>query len=115
VIDRAIAKSLHLNLGDKIGVGGGGKKAVMGNMLTDSSFSLVELKSFSEPLFLALQFDDLAKTSGHEFAGVLGTAFICEFVVEIDYLSKTITLHDKMRYQYHGKDQNFPVTFNAAD
>ena len=114
VIDLAVAKTLGLKLGAPVDIGGGGKKAVMGNMLSDSAFSLVGLKSFSQPLFLALPLDDLAKASGHEFAGILGTDFISEFVVEIDYLSKTITLHDKMTYQYHGKGQSFPVTFNAA-
>jgi hypothetical protein len=114
VIDLAVAKALGLKLGAAVDVGGGGKKAVMGNMLSDSPFNLVGLKDFSQPLFLALPLDDLAKTSGHEFSGILGTDFISEFVVEIDYLSKTITLHDKMTYQYRGKGQSFPVTFNAA-
>jgi hypothetical protein len=114
VIDLAVAKALGLKLGAPVDAGGGGKKAVMGNMLSDSPFSLVGLKDFSQPLFLALPMDDLAKISGHEWAGILGTDFISEFVVQIDYLSKTITLHNKMTYQYRGKGQSFPVTFNAA-
>jgi hypothetical protein len=114
VIDLAIAKALGLKLGAPVDVGGGGKRVVMANMLSDSPFSLVGLKDFSQPLFLALPLDDLAKAEGREFAGILGTDFISEFVVEIDYLSKTITLHDKMTYQYRGKGQSFPVTFNAA-
>jgi hypothetical protein len=114
VIDLAIAKSIHLNLGDQVDVSGGGKKTVMGNMLNNSPFSLVGLKGFSQPLFLALPLNDLAKANGHEVAGILGTDFTSEFVVEIDYLSKTITLHDKATYQYRGEGQSFPVTFNAA-
>jgi hypothetical protein len=113
-IDLAIAKALGLKLGAPVNAGGGGKKAVMGNMLVDSPFRLVGLKDFSQPLFLALPLDDLAKVNGHEFAGVLGADFISEFVVEIDYLSKTLTLHDKATYQYRGKGQSFPVTLNAA-
>jgi hypothetical protein len=109
VIDLAVAKSLHLNLGDQVNVGGAGKKAVMGNMLNNSPFSLVGLKDFRQPLFLALPLDDLAKAWGHEWAGTLGTDFISEFVVEIDYLSKTLTLHDKTTYQYRGKGQSFSV------
>jgi hypothetical protein len=114
VIDLAIANSIHLNLGDQVDVSGGGKKTVMGNMLNNSPFSLVGLKGFSQPLFLALPLNDLAKANGHEVAGILGTDFTSEFVVEIDYLSKTITLHDKATYQYRGEGQSFPVTFNAA-
>jgi PDZ domain/Aspartyl protease len=114
VIDLAVAKAIGLKLGAPVNVGGGGKNVVMGNMLNDSPFSLVGLKDFSQPLFLALPLDNLAKAHGHEFAGMLGTDFSSEFVVEIDYLAKTITLHDKMTYQYHGTGQSFPVTFNRA-
>jgi hypothetical protein len=54
LIDLAVAKALHLNLGPPVDVGGGGEKTVMGNMLSDSTVSLVGLKDFSQPLFLAL-------------------------------------------------------------
>ena len=114
VIDLAVAKDLGLKLGAPVDIGGGGKKAVMGYMLSDSPFSLVGLKGFSQPLFLALPLDNVAKTWGHECSGILGTDFISEFAVEIDYLSKTLMLHDKMTYQYRGKGESFPVTFNAA-
>jgi PDZ domain/Aspartyl protease len=115
VIDLAIAKALRLRLGAPVDVAGGGKEVVMGNMLSDSPFSLVGLKDFSQPLFLALPMDDLAKANGHEFAGILGMPVLAsEFVIEIDYLSKTLTLHDKMTYQYRGRGQSLPVTFNAA-
>jgi hypothetical protein len=73
VIDLAVAKALGLKLGAPVDVGGGGKKAVLANMLIDSTFSMVGLKDFSQPLFLALPLDDLAKASGHEWAGILGT------------------------------------------
>jgi hypothetical protein len=101
-VDLAVAKALGLKLGAPVNVGGGGKKTLMGNLLSDSPFSLVGLKNFSQPLFLALPLDELAKNSGHEWAGTLGADFISEFVVEIDYLSKTITLHDKKTYRYRG-------------
>ena len=115
VIDLAVAKAIGLKLGAPVNIAGGGKNVVMGNMLSDSPFSLVGLKDFSQPLFLTLPLDDLAKAEGHELAGILGMPVLAsEFVVEIDYLSKAITLHDKMTYQYHGTGQSFPVIFNAA-
>jgi hypothetical protein len=113
-IDLAVAKALGLKLGATVNASGGGKNTLMGNLLIDSPFRLVGLEDFSQPLFLALPLDDLAKRSGHEFAGILGTDFISEFVVEIDYLAKTMSLHDKMTYHYRGNGQSFPVTFNAA-
>jgi Aspartyl protease len=114
LIDLSIAKSLGLELGDPVPVGGGGKETVLGNFLRNSEFSIAGLESFSQPLFIAVPLDELAKASGHEFAGVLGFDFISKFVVEIDYLTQTITLHDNTAYQYRGDGERFKIIFNAA-
>jgi hypothetical protein len=113
-IDLSIAKSLGLELGDQVPVGGGGKDTVMASLLRSGSFSIIGLEGFSQPLFIAVPFEKLSKASGREFAGILGFDFISQFVVEIDYLRKTITLHNKEGYQYHGDGENLPITFNAA-
>jgi len=114
IIDLSTAKSLGLELGDQVPVGGGGKDTVMGNFLKNSEFSVTGLENFSQPLFIAVPLEELAKASGHEFAGVLGFDFISQFAVEIDYLKQAITLHDKTAYQYHGDGDILPITFNAA-
>src|SRR5579864_785922 len=114
VIDLSTAKSLGLELGDQVPVGGGGKDTVMGNFLKNSEFSVTGLENFSQPLFIAVPLEKLAKASGHEFAGVLGFDFISQFAVEIDYLKRAITLRDKAAYQYHGDGDILPITFNAA-
>jgi hypothetical protein len=95
VIDLSTAKSLGLELGDQVPVGGGGKDTVMGNFLKNSQFSVTGLGNFAQPLFIAVPLEDLAKVSGHEFAGILGYDFISKFVIEIDYLKQAITLHDQ--------------------
>jgi hypothetical protein len=114
VIDLSTAKSLGLELGDQVPVGGGGKDTVMGNFLKNSQFSITGLKNFTQPLFIAVPLEELAKVSGHEFAGVLGFDFISQFVVEIDYLKQAITLHDKATYPYQGNGDSLPITFNAS-
>lgn len=114
VIDLATARRLRLELGDSVAVGGGGKDLVMGSFLKNSRFRVAGLEGFSQPLFIAVPLDALAKGSGHEFAGVLGFDFISQFVVEIDYPSRTITLHDKAAYRYGGHGDVLPITFNAA-
>ncbi len=113
-IDLSIAKSLGLELADPVAVGGGGKDTIMGNLLKNSSFSVAGLEGFSQPLFIAVPFDKLARSSGHEFAGLLGFDFISQFVVEIDYPKKTITFHDKDAYQYRGSGEILPISFNPA-
>jgi len=114
VIDLATAKSLGLELGDQVPVGGGGKDTVMGNLLKNSEFSVSGLKNFAQPLFIAVPLEELAKVSGHQFAGILGFDFIGKFVVDIDYLKQEITLHDKATYEYHGNGEILPITFNAS-
>ena len=114
IIDLALAKSLGLELGDSIAVAGAGKNVTMGNFLKSSSFRIPGLEGFSQPLSLAIPLEELAKASGHEFAGILGFDFISQFVVEIDYLKQTVTLHDKEHYQYQGAGEIFPISFNAA-
>ena len=113
-IDLSIAKSLGLELGDQVAVGGGGKDAVKASLLKSGSFSIVGLDGFSQPLFIAVPFDKLSRVSGREFAGILGFDFISQFVIQIDYLKKTITLRGKDGYQYHGDGESFPITFNPA-
>ena len=113
-IDLSIAKSLGLELGDPVAAGGGGTDTIVASLLKNSSFSVVGLEGFSQPLFIAVPFDKLSRASGREFAGILGFDFISQFVVEIDYLKRTITLHDKDSYQYHGDGEILPITFNPA-
>jgi hypothetical protein len=114
IVDLSIAKSLGLELGDQVTVGGGGKQAVMGNFVKNSSFHVDGLEGFSQPLFLAVPLDELANLHGHEFAGVLGFDFLKNFVVEIDYLTHILTLYDASAYQYRGDGESLPITFNAA-
>jgi hypothetical protein len=111
VIDLTLAKSLDLEMGDEVDVGGAGKNVIKGRFLKDSPFRVGD---FSQPLFIAIPLDDLARGSGHPFAGTLGYDFISQFVVEIDYIKQTMTLHDKDSFEYHGSGEILPITFNAA-
>ena len=114
VIDLDIAKSLELDMGDPVPVGGAGEKTVYGHLVKDAQFSLAGLAGFNQPLFIAVPLTDLSLSSGHQFAGILGYDFISQFIIEIDYIQKTVTLRDKGSYQYRGTGESFPVTFNAA-
>jgi PDZ domain-containing protein/aspartyl protease len=114
LIDLDIARSLQLEMGDSVAVGGGGKDRVWGRFLKNSPFGIAGLSGFSQPLFLALPLGDLSKASGREIAGILGYDFIRQFVVSIDYTGRTITLQDTTGYHYEGKGESFPITFNAS-
>lgn len=113
-VDLALARSLGVEFGDQVAVGGGGKNVVMGNFVKNTPFSVLGLTGFSQPLFIAIPLGDLAKASGQEIAGILGFDFISQFIIEIDYQKKTLTLHDKADYQYRGEGVSLPLSFNNA-
>lgn len=46
---------------------------------------------------------------GFEFDGIIGYDFINQFVVEIDYLNKTMNLYDPATYHYSGKGESIPL------
>ena len=50
---------------------------------------------------------------GFEFDGVIGYDFIKEFVVEIDYLKKVMTLYDPRTYRYRGKGEIVPMVLDG--
>jgi hypothetical protein len=114
MIDLSLAKSLGLKLGDQVPVGGTGKNIINGNLLKSGSFSVVGLEGFTQPLFLAMPLDDIAKFHGHEIGGIIGFDFISQFVVEIDYVKNVITLHDTSLYQYHGHGDKIRAVFNSS-
>lgn len=113
-MDLEIAKSLGVDLGEPVPVGGAAGKTIFGQMIKSSTFRVVGLQGFEQPLFIAIPLHDLAKASGHEFAGILGYDFIKQFVVEIDYIDRTVTLREPSGYDYQGDGETFPIIFNAA-
>jgi hypothetical protein len=54
---------------------------------------------------------DIPTTPGFEFDGVIGYHFINQFVVEIDYQTKTMNLYSPRTYRYSGKGETVPLSF----
>lgn len=113
LIDITTAQSLGVALSDPIPVHGGNGAAVSARRVSTAEFRIVGFDGFTQPLYLALPFDALATAAGHEVAGILGYDFLSQFVVEINYVAHTLTLHDKTGFQYRGVGESIPVTFDA--
>jgi PDZ domain-containing protein/aspartyl protease len=114
IIDTQRAKDLGLNLGGELEVHGVGKTTSTANYVNNSSFSIVGLDGFSQPLFLALPLTDVAVHTGHQCSGIIGFDFLSKFVVEIDYDHKTLILHDRDHYQYKGDGESLPIGFDSG-
>ncbi len=51
---------------------------------------------------------------GFEFDGIIGSDFISQFVVEIDYLNKIMNLYNPRTYAYSGKGEVIPLLLAAG-
>lgn len=113
LIDLQVAQSLGLELQGEIAVGGAGNDSLPGRFVHAGSFRLVGLDGFSQPLFLALPLDSLAPACGHAFSGILGYDFLLQFVVEIDYAKRRLTLHDRESFQPPATLESLPLAFDS--
>src|SRR6266550_492227 len=90
IVDLDRARELGLNLHGEIKMHGAGAETPTGAFVKDSSFSIPGLPGFSQPINLALPVKNLASRLGQDFDGIIGSEFIKEFVVEIDYQTKLL-------------------------
>ncbi len=113
LIDSGRARKLGLHMAGRIDVGGAGPGMSTGAFVKDAAFSLPSFPGFSQPVTLAVSTQALASKIGHDIDGVVGTNFIRQFVLELDYPARVITLHDKDRFSYSGPGESVAMTLNA--
>jgi hypothetical protein len=80
----------------------------------DASFTIAGLPGFSQPVHLALPIARMAPRFGHDFDGIIGSDFIQQFVVEVDYQARVIRLHDKDKFNYSGPGEIISAKLNSA-
>jgi hypothetical protein len=114
IVDLDRAKELGLNLGGEVRTHGAGPESPIGAFLKDSSFTIPELTGFSQPVILALPIRRLASRFGQDFDGILGSEFIKEFVLELDYQARLIKLHNKTGFTYSGPGESIPIKLNSS-
>ena len=113
IIDLNRAKELGLKLGREVRVGGAGPGQLVGATVEDSSWSLEGLNNFSQPVMLALPLESLSTRSGYDLDGIIGSDFIKQFVVEVDYQARVLRLHNKDAFAYSGRGEAVPINFNS--
>ena len=114
IIDLERAKSLGLTLQGEINVGGAGAGLLKGAYVKDGSFTMPGLDGFTQPVTLALPLDMLEPNFGHDVDGIIGSDFIKEYVVEVDYPARVLRLHNKQKFSYTGPGEIVPIKFNSA-
>ena len=109
IVDADRARELGLKLRGQVRVGGAGSETLTGSLVQDSTWTLPGLAGFSQPVSLALPLGKLAARFGHDFDGIIGSDFIGQYVVEVDYQARVIRLHDKNKFSYTGPGESIPI------
>lgn len=112
IVDLDLARQMNLALSGEVRVGGAGAAISTGSMVQGASFTIDGLEGFSQPVRMALPLGKvLSPRAGRAFEGIIGQEFIQQFVVEIDYQSQLLTLHDKEKFVYNGSGESVPIKF----
>ena len=107
-IDSKVAAELGLKpKGHADGTATGGR--IQGTYTTGVSLSVSGAEVSNQTIF-SMPFPTVP---GFEFEGVIGYGFINQFVVEIDYLDKTMNLYDPRTYVYAGEGKDIPLAFDG--
>jgi hypothetical protein len=62
---------------------------------------------------MAIPLGRMAARFGHDFDGIIGSEFIKQFVVEVDYAARVLRLHNKEKFVYSGPGEVIPIEFNS--
>jgi hypothetical protein len=108
-----VAKELGLRLEGNVNVGGAGGGSQPGKLIRGAKWSLVGLEGFSQPVTMALPFTEAQAAMGRDVDGIVGGEFIRQFVVQIDYQARKMTLHEPARFEYRGDGQAIPLRFDV--
>ncbi len=106
IINGQLVESMGLKPKDKVKVSGIGG-SLGGTLLKEVSLSLSGAKVTNQ-ITATVSFDPFP-CEYKNIGGVIGYNFIKEFVVEIDYRSKTISLFDPKSYNYAGRGETLPL------
>jgi hypothetical protein len=112
IVDVEVAKELGLKLQGQVHVGGAGSETLPGSLVEGANWTIPGLEGFSQPVRLALPLGRLAARFGHDFDGIIGSDFIKQFVVEVDYQARLVRLYDKAKFSYSGPGESIPIQLN---
>jgi hypothetical protein len=113
IIDLGRAKELGLTTAGELRAHGAAG-LVTGAFLRDAKYTIPGVPLSSDTIAAALPLQELANGFGRDFDGILGAEFIRQFVVEIDYSTRVLRLHDRDAFAYAGPGDTIPIRFNHS-
>jgi len=112
VVDTEVAKELGLKTEGQLRVGGAGADTLPASFVKDATWTLPGLEGFTQPVGLTFPLGRMAARFGHDFDGIIGSDFIKQFVIEVDYQNRVLKLYDKATFSYSGAGESIPIQLN---
>jgi membrane-associated protease RseP (regulator of RpoE activity) len=112
IVDTEVAKELGLKLDGQLRVGGAGADTLPGSFVKEATWSLPGLEGFSQPISITIPLGRMAARAGHDFDGIIGSDFIKQYVVEVDYQNRVLRLHNRDKFAYSGAGESIPIQLN---
>ena len=112
VVDTEVAKELGLKTEGQLRVGGAGADTLPASYVKEATWTLPGLEGFSQPVGLTFPLGRMAARFGHDFDGIIGSDFIRQFVIEVDYQNRVLRLYDKQQFSYSGVGESIPIQLN---
>jgi Aspartyl protease len=111
-IDSRHARALGLKSAGKLGASGAGGSSEV-QFTKAVTFTLPGVKLMNQTVASVPFRKEIAGVK-RPFGGILGYDFISRFVMEIDFLRKTLILHDSNTYDYKGTGKRVPITIDGT-
>jgi hypothetical protein len=112
IVDTEVANEIGLKLEGQLRIGGAGADTLPGSFVKEATWTLPGLDGFTQPIILAMPLSRLAARFGHDFDGIIGSDFIKQYVVEVDYQNRVLKLHEKDKFSYSGPGDSIPIQLN---
>ena len=112
LIDARRTRALGLKSAGKIG-GSGTGGSIEVKFTKGVDFALPGVRLMNQTV-ASLSFRKEVSGIRQNFGGILGYDFISRFVMEIDYLNKTLTLYDPKSYEYKGSGKRIAITIDGT-
>jgi hypothetical protein len=111
VVDAGLAARMGLHTSDTTRTTGVGRNTVAQSIAPRTHF-VVGSASLDVEHPVVMPIDSLLRPyTGRAAPGIIGAQLFREHVVDIDFDSKTVTLHDPATYRYKGPGTVVPITF----
>lgn len=113
VFSNEFAKSINLELGQELALGGAGAGTTKGHLAKLPLLEVQGEKAQGTPV-VAMDLTDLQQKMGRPYAGLLANDFTSKYVMEIDYPHNRLRLWDPKTYTYTGSAKHLPLHRNTG-